>query len=153
MCHALLLIIACVYRYLAVFWLPLLYLDTCRSVHWSQRYVANALSFLLINHQYKRYLVAYSCSLTSLQPMRREQHGSGGNFQMNLLPASSALACHPIGWEQHGSGGNCQTNLLPAISAIYSQPIRCEQLGPGCNFQITLLPIPCSLICHYPIKR
>jgi hypothetical protein len=52
--------------------------------------MANALSLLLINHQYKRYLVAYFCSLTCLQPMKREQHESGGDCQTNLLPASSA---------------------------------------------------------------
>jgi hypothetical protein len=71
----------------------------------------------------------------------------------NLLPVSSALACHPMRWEQHGSGGNCQIDLLPASSALYSQPIRCGQQGSGCNFQVTLFLIPCALICHYPIKR
>jgi hypothetical protein len=67
-----LLIIACVYRHLTVFWLPLLLLYTNSSVHWSQRYVANALSLLLINNYYKRFIFAYSSSLACLQPMRRE---------------------------------------------------------------------------------
>jgi hypothetical protein len=118
------LIIACVYRHLTVFWLPLLYLDTCRSVHWSQRYVTNYWILLLISHQYKRYLVSYYCSLTCLLPMRREQHGSGGDCQIKLFPASSALACNPRRWEQQKSGGTCQTNFLPASSALSSQPVR-----------------------------
>jgi hypothetical protein len=111
--------------------------------------VANDLSLLLISHQCKRYLVAYSCSLKFLQPMRREQHGPGGDCQMNLLPASSALACYKIRWEQQGSGGNCQVNLFPASSALSSQPIRYGQWRSGCNYHVTLLSIACALICQY----
>jgi hypothetical protein len=39
---------------------------------------------------------------------------------MNFLPASSAQACHPIRWEQQVSGGNCQMNLLPAQCFVFS---------------------------------
>ena len=96
MCLAVLLIIECVLRHLTVFLLPLLLLDIYMSAHWSQLYVDNSVTILLISHQYKQYLVAYACLLTCLQPIRREQHGSGGDCQTNLLRASSPLEYHPI---------------------------------------------------------